>query len=212
MKPVAPVSRTTIRAALLIAVARTTHEHGRGTIDRPQTVSLKEVAGVNPLQAALARAIVPGSAASLLSALALSACSKVQTDSAAGGVNGPSQWIWGERTRRATLRHTALGYAIHHLTSIFWATLHECVFAKERRRRGTSPEDVARMCTQAAVTAASAYFVDYHVTPRRLGPGFEKHVSPGAIFVSYAAFAAGLAAVAIARSLPAPRGGPSRLE
>ena len=170
---------------------------------------------MNPLQAALARAIVPGSAASILSALALSACSKDQVDSAAGGINGPSQWVWGEpeaRTRRATLRHTALGYAIHHLSSIFWATIHECVFAKECRRKGTTPGDVARICTQAAVTAASAYFVDYHVTPRRLGPGFEKHVGPGAIFVAYAAFAAGLAAVAIARSLPASRRGPSRLE
>src|SRR5688572_3063162 len=77
------------------------------------------------------RALLSGSAASVLSGIALSACSKVEHDAPAAALNGPSQWIWGEceaQTRRATLRHTLTGYAIHHVASIFWATLHELQF------------------------------------------------------------------------------------
>src|SRR5690349_10205757 len=67
-------------------------------------------------------AVVSGTAASLASATMLMACSKLHEGSAAGGLNGPSQWLWGEAeaySREATLRHTATGYAIHHATSIF---------------------------------------------------------------------------------------------
>lgn len=41
-------------------------------------------------------AVVSGSAASLASAATLMACSKLHEGSAAGGLNGPSQWLWGE--------------------------------------------------------------------------------------------------------------------
>jgi hypothetical protein len=141
-------------------------------------------------------AVVSGSSASLASAATLMACSKLHEGSAAGGLNGPSQWLWGEAeacTRDATLRHTAAGYAIHHATSIFWAVLHESVFG---RRRG---KPAIQHCAEAAVSAATAYVVDYHLTPRRLRPGFEKHVSPGGMVAVYAAFAAGLAIAAVAR-------------
>lgn len=142
-------------------------------------------------------AVISGSAASLASAAALMACSARDEGSAAGGLNGPSQWLWGEteaRTREATLRHTAAGYAIHHTTSIFWAVIHESVFGGSRRRK-----PAIRHCAEAAVSAATAYFVDYYLTPRRLRPGFEKHVRPSGMVAVYAAFAAGLAITAIAR-------------
>jgi len=143
-------------------------------------------------------AVVSGSAASLASAAALMACSKLHDGSAAGGLNGPSQWLWGESeayTRETTLRHTVAGYAIHHATSIFWAVLHEAVFGGSRRRK--SP---IQHCADAAVSATTAHFVDYHLTPRRLRPGFEKHVSAKGMVAVYSAFAAGLAIAAIARS------------
>jgi hypothetical protein len=140
-------------------------------------------------------AIVSGSAASLASAATLMACSKLHEGSAAGGLNGPSQWLWGEAeayTREATLRHTAVGYVIHHGTSIFWAVLHEAVFGRRRK-------PAVQHCAEAAVSAATAYVVDYHLTPRRLRPGFEKHVTPKGMVAVYAAFAAGLAITAIVR-------------
>jgi hypothetical protein len=142
-------------------------------------------------------ALVSGSAASLASAAALMACSRLHEGSAAGGLNGPSQWLWGEAeayTREATLRHTVAGYAIHHATATFWAVLHEAVFGGSRRRKPP-----IQHCAEAAASAATAYFVDYHLTPRRLRPGFEKHVSTKGMVAVYAAFAAGLAITAIAR-------------
>jgi hypothetical protein len=149
------------------------------------------------LRRAASDAVVSGSAASLASAATLMACSKLHTGTAAGGLNGPSQWLWGESeayTREATLRHTAPGYAIHHATSIFWAVLHETVFGGSRRRKPP-----LQHCAEAVASAATAYVVDYHLTPRRLRPGFEKHVSANGMVAVYAAFAAGLALAAIAR-------------
>lgn len=142
-------------------------------------------------------AVVSGSAASLASAATLMVCSKLHEDRAAGGLNGPSQWLWGESeayTREATVRHTAAGYVIHHATSTFWAVLHETVFGGGRRRKRP-----LQHCAEAAASAATAYVVDYHLTPRRLRPGFEKHVSVKGMVAVYAAFAAGLAIAAIAR-------------
>jgi hypothetical protein len=158
------------------------------TLRKPPRPALKRLAS---------DAVVSGSAASLASAAALMACSAIHEGSAAGGLNGPSQWLWGEAeayTRQATLRHTAAGYAIHHFTSIFWAVLHEATFGGGRRRK-----PALRHCAEAVVSAGTAYVVDYHLTPRRFRPGFEKHVSPKGMVAVYAAFAAGLAIAAIAR-------------
>ena len=150
---------------------------------------------LNEWRCAARRALLSGSAAGVLSGIALSACSKVEQDAPAAALNGPSQWLWGEdeaRTQRATLRHTLTGYAIHHLASMFWATLHE-------RQFGAAPKGAALHCLEAAVTTTTAYFVDYHLAPSRLRPGFKKHLGPASLFVAYAAFAGGLALAAIAR-------------
>jgi hypothetical protein len=156
--------------------------------------------GMHKLQKAARAAVASGAAASVLSAATLAVCSKIEEGSAAGGLNGPSQWLWGEDeayTRRATLRHTALGYAIHNSTSIMWATLHEYCFG--RLDDSMPGKSVARHCVEAAMTTAGAYVVDYYLTPKRFQPGFEKHVGRTSMFAVYAAFAAGLALSAIAR-------------
>jgi hypothetical protein len=90
--------------------------------------------------------------------------------------------------RRATWRHTAVGYAIHHATSIFWATLHEKLLRSQNEM-----ESNASLIAKGATTAALACFVDYQVTPRRLQPGFDKQLSRRSLFFVYAAFALGLA-------------------
>jgi hypothetical protein len=149
---------------------------------------------------ALKDALVSGSGASVLSAVALSVCSRLQEGSAAGALNGPSQWLWGEHeayTRRATLRHTLVGYVIHHASSLLWGAFYERCFCRRGRRR--SP---ARIAAEAGLTAAIAYGVDYHLTPKRFRPGFKKHLGPGAIFAAYVAFAAGLAVVTVCRRKP----------
>jgi hypothetical protein len=151
---------------------------------------------LNKLQSSVRAGIVPGTTACLTSAAALAVCSKLESGRAAAALNGPSQWLWGEAeayTRRATLRHTAVGGTIHQVTSVMWASLHQLAFGP------ATGKSVPRICAEAAVTTATAYVVDYHLTPRRFQPGFEKHLGPRSMFAVYAAFAAGLALAAIAQ-------------
>jgi hypothetical protein len=149
------------------------------------------------LGAAARRALSSGASASVASAVALSICSRIDEGSYAGGLNGPSQWLWGEReayTRQASVRHTVVGYGIHHLTSVFWAILYERMFGEPTRCK--TP---LRRYAEAVASSAGAYVVDYHLTPRRLRPGFEKHVRTPSMFVVYGAFALGLATASIVR-------------
>lgn len=146
-------------------------------------------------------ALVSGSFASLLSAAALAYCSKREEGSAAGGLNGPSQWLWGEReaySREATLKHTVVGYAIHHASSIFWALLYEHAFGRARRR---DPQHVTNLqvVAEAAAVAVGAYVADYKIAPKRLRPGFDKHMGGESMFAVYAAFGAGLAIATLLR-------------
>ena len=136
------------------------------------------------------RAAVAGSCAAMASATVLAWQGRRETGSAAAAMNAPSQWLWGrEAIARddATWSHTGVGYAIHHGASLFWGLLFEAV-----RRR--APRDVPGTIASAAATTAIANVVDFQLTPERLTPGFEKRLSRRALFLTYAAFAAGLAA------------------
>lgn len=147
------------------------------------------------LRTVVADAAISGSAASILSAAVLSSLSKVQEGSAAGGLNAPSQWVWGREAGYSTepsLQQTALGYVIHHSTSVFWATFYEHFFGRSRNNR-TDNIPPAQIVLEAVGMATAAYVVDYGLTPKRFQPGFEKHVSPGGMVAIYGAFAAGLA-------------------
>ena len=141
----------------------------------------------------IADSVVSGSAAAMLSAAALSLRSKADENSWVGALNGPSQWLWGERaarSRRASLRHTAVGYAIHHGTAVFWALIFERICGRTNRDRLALPS-AGRIVAEAAAMAAGAYIVDYGLTPRRLQPGFEKHLRARSMWIVYGAFAAG---------------------
>lgn len=136
-------------------------------------------------------ALRSGSAASALSAGMLALCGKLERNSPAGPVNAPSQWVWGEReayNRRASLRHTLVGYVVHHIASLGWATLHEKHVARLVEGR-----PLAVRLGAAGLTAAFACFVDYKVARGRLQPGFDKHLGRTSLLLVYAAFAAGLA-------------------
>jgi hypothetical protein len=132
----------------------------------------------------------------VFSAAALAWRGYADEGSAAGPLNGPSQWIWGETQayrRDATIR-TAVGYAIHHSTAILWATLYERLLGEQRH-----PKSIVRHLAEASSMTAAAYIVDYHFTPSRFRPGFKKHLQPASVFAVYAAFAAGLALTQIVR-------------
>jgi len=136
------------------------------------------------------RALCSGTLASLLSTLALGAACRLRGASFASGSNATSQWLWGRsawRRQRVDVRHTVVGYAIHHASSVFWATAFE---AWQLLR----PPPARGMTLRRAVTvAAVAGVVDYTLVPKRLTPGFEAHLRPTTIPLVYAAFALGLA-------------------
>jgi hypothetical protein len=144
------------------------------------------------------QALVSGAAASVLSAAALAAMGRIENGDAAGPVNGPSQWVhgrWAAYMRGASLRHTLVGYLVHHAMSTGWALLHERVFGRKKHR-----QTVAQRIALGAITAAAANIVDYQLTPKRLRPGFEVQLSRKALFVVYAAFAIGLTVSVVAAS------------
>jgi hypothetical protein len=123
----------------------------------------------------------------MLSTLLASWLSHRRTGAAAGASNATSQWVWGEPARvqdAPSLRHTAVGYVIHHLSAVFWAALFEKA-TPDRAGAG-------RVAGAAAATAAIAYVVDYHVVPRRLSPGYEGRTGGAGLAASYVACAAGL--------------------
>lgn len=129
----------------------------------------------------------PSLCAGLLSGLAVSARSRHDRGAAAAGLNATSQWVWGGPARHrlgASLRYTLTGYAVHQLCSFLWGA----VFAAWNRRAGGA----GARAWHAGAVALLAGAVDYTVTPRRLRPGFEAHLSVFSMTLVYGAFAAGL--------------------
>jgi hypothetical protein len=138
----------------------------------------------------LKRAALSGSIASVVSTTLLAMLSKKKFNHPATTTNATSHWLWGDdayRVYRPTWRHTAIGYVTHHASAIWWALLAEYWMGRAKK---ASPSTIIRT---AAATTATAAFVDYVLVPRRLTPGFERHLSTGAMIGVFATIAAGLA-------------------
>lgn len=158
--------------------------------------------------------LVAGSCASVLSAAALAVFGRREDGEPLGPINAVSHWLWGDpalQENRPTVRHTLVGYAIHHGASILWGTVHMWAWNRRQRMRRTagsqaqhgqveSPvqarlqtEDVAPLAAHSVATAALACFVDFQLTPHRLTPGFEHRLNHQQLAGVYGAFAVGLA-------------------
>ncbi|MDQ3206380.1 MAG: hypothetical protein M3Q40_07740, partial [Pseudomonadota bacterium] len=127
------------------------------------------------------------------STLAASRMAQARTGSYASATNATSHWVWGARAKarhRTDVAHTAVGYGIHHASSLLWA----CVFERWLATRRPPAPIVA-----ATAITTLAYMVDYHVVPARLTPGFERHLPRRGVYAAYAAFASGLALAALVR-------------
>ena len=146
----------------------------------------------------LRRAAVSGTCASLLSTGMLACGGSVDCGSAFAPVNAVSHWIWGDRaihTNRPSVRHTVLGYVIHHAMSVFWAAFYEGAMAVSAThgdahpgaRPAAYPTTPTRVLGGLAI-AGIACFVDLKCTPHRLTPGFERRLSPGMLALVYVAF------------------------
>jgi hypothetical protein len=138
-----------------------------------------------------------GTIASATSTVVLMICGGLERKGIAAPLNGPSRWVWGEhasRRRRATLRHTATGFLVHHAASIFWGIVHQSVFHR------WNESDRKTRIAHGLITAATAAIIDYGVTPKRLEPGLDKHLSLPSLICVYAAFGLGLAAMRAPRT------------
>jgi hypothetical protein len=135
---------------------------------------------------AVVRVLLVGSIASLLSTMMITMASKEATGYSAAGTNATSQWFWGvgaRRHRKASVRHTLAGYAIHHASATFWAAIFE---GKGAARMIPSP------ALRGGFIAIVAAAFDFGLMPRRFTPGFESHLSFRAIAKTYMAFGMGL--------------------
>lgn len=138
------------------------------------------------------RAMVSGTLASVLSTSVLALLGKRRMGKPFAPTNATSHWLWGNdeafNALDPSLRHTAVGYATHHASAIMWALFYHRWLDAERDR---TPATIVR---DAALMSAIAAFVDYRLTPKRLTPGFEAHLSRANMVGVFAAVAAGLAA------------------
>lgn len=140
----------------------------------------------------LERGLVSGAASSILSTVALAIVGKQETGSAFAPTNAVSHYVHGDKAARhsgPSMRYTVPGYLIHHASSTFWSIVFEKVAGKYLDRK--TPVGIL---TASAATSAFAAFADYKLTPKRLQPGYEKHISTPGLAIVYAALALGLAA------------------
>lgn len=143
----------------------------------------------------IGRGMLPGAAASLSSTVALALCGKNDSGSHYGATNAVSHWIYGDKAFRhsePSMKYTLVGYAIHHASALFWATIFEQLAGKVLNKK-----DVKSTAIAAAMASAVACFVDYQMTPHRLKPGYERRLTTGSMALVYAAFGVGLAAGAL---------------
>jgi hypothetical protein len=142
----------------------------------------------------LARAFASGSGAAVASAIIASREAVNNGASAVAPINAVSHCLWPAEAfldEQPGVWLTCTGAFIYWGAGIFWGVLFETLLG-----RRSSPAKIVRT---AAVTAVTAYVVDYHVVPERLTPGFGAHVPARSFVPIYAALGAGLALVALAR-------------
>ena len=139
-------------------------------------------------------ALVSGTVAGVVMAAALAWLAKREGKGALQPVNATSHWLHGDQAgavREASLSHTGIGFATHHVSAVFWAFIFENYLATQ------PPRTPMLMLRDASVMSAIAAAVDYGLTPKRFTPGWEEVLPPRSIGVTYAAMALGLAAGAM---------------
>jgi hypothetical protein len=121
---------------------------------------------------------------------------KRETGSYVAPLNATSHVLWGDKAGRQdapSLKYTAPGFLINHLSAIFWATFYEKWFS----RRGTRPgaaKTLLKPVLGAMVVTSGAYLTDYYLVPKRFTPGWEKRLSGKSLATIYGMLALGLVA------------------
>lgn len=137
-----------------------------------------------------ARVLLTGTVAGLASAAALALLAKAEDKGALRPINATSHWLHGEKAAEHDefdASHTAIGFATHVASAVFWALPFELWRARRRRPFGGA------LVRDACITSAAAAAIDYSVPPKRLTPGWELVLSKRSMVVAFAALALGLA-------------------
>lgn len=144
---------------------------------------------------ALREGAIAGTLGGLLSTAALAVCGWRTSRAPVAPINAVSHWAWGDEALaadRPSVRHTLTGLVTQHAAAIFWAALYSRVFGHRAEAK-----DPVNAIAGAVATSATAYLVDYTITPRRLTPGYEHRLDGKGMFAVYAALAAGFAVGAL---------------
>ncbi len=102
-----------------------------------------------------------------------------------------SHIIFGERAYQNDTRNLSfltVGLALNGLAMIGWSGIAELGF----RAFGTPPGNFPTACVVSIGVTMMAYFVDFHVVPKRLTPGFEHVLSKHSLLVVYVLLAISL--------------------
>lgn len=144
---------------------------------------------------AVSRALVSGTVAGLAAAATAALAGKREAGSYVAPVNATSHIVWGEKAGRKSepsLKYTATGFLLNHLSGIFWATFYEKWFS--RRGDPGRAKTLMQPVLGAAAVTAGAYLTDYYLVPKRFTPGWEKRVSGKSLLGIYGMLALGLIA------------------
>ena len=150
----------------------------------------------------LASTFVTGSVAGVVSTAALAAFAKAEGKRAPQPTNATSHWLQGQeagKIDRVDLEHTAVGFATHQASALFWALPFEAWLGSH------PPRSNMELLRNAAVVSAIAAAVDYGVTPKRLTPGWELTLSKHSIVGAFVSLAVGLVAGALLARQVLPR-------
>lgn len=145
---------------------------------------------MNDLTRIAQNAAITGTIASVATTAALMLLARAEGRGVLQPTNATSHWLHGDTAgwvRRADAEHTAVGYATHHASALFWALPFEAWLATR------PPRPPLQLLREASVMAAIAAAVDYGLVPKRLTPGWETVLSRRSVAVTFAALALALA-------------------
>jgi hypothetical protein len=114
-------------------------------------------------------------------------CGHIEDGDAVSPINAISHIVWGDEAytqRDLSLKYTATGALINDVSVWSWALLHEWLFGKAQ-----DEGNIKKSLFGGVLISLLAYVVDYHFVPKRLKPGFERHLQPKSLLVIYAVLA-----------------------
>lgn len=134
-----------------------------------------------------------GLLATAATTVAATALGEFENGNAIAPINAVSHILWGDRAASkngVSMKYTATGGLLNSVALVGWAGVHHLLFGRYSR----ASQSIVGAIAGGAATSALAYVTDYYIVPKRFTPGFEKRLSPPALFGVYGTLALALAA------------------